>query len=81
MLTLATLRRNITFAILFAFLALTYLILAVAQWTGKASILKAGGAVGIVTALIAYYAAMSELLAKGESLFTLPLGDISKRND
>ena len=81
MLMLGALRRNLTFVLLLAFLSLTFLILAVAQWTGNVSIVKAGGALGIVTAFIAYYAAVSELLVKDESLFTLPLGDLSKRND
>ena len=78
---LGALRRNITFVLLLGFLSLTFLILAIAEWTGKASILKAGGALGIVTAFIAYYAALSELLVKDESLFTLPLGVIQKRKD
>jgi len=81
LLMLGALRRNITFVLLLGFLSLTFLILAVAQWTAKASIVKAGGALGVVTAFIAYYAALSELLVKDESLFTLPLGDLSKRND
>lgn len=81
LLMLGALRRNITFVLLLGFLSLTFLILAIAEWTGKASILKAGGALGIVTAFIAYYAALSELLVKDESLFTLPLGIIPKRKD
>ena len=78
---LGALRRNITFVLLLGFLSLTFLILAVAQWTGTQNILKAGGALGIVTAFIAYYAAVSELLVKDESWFTLPLGVIPKRKD
>jgi succinate-acetate transporter protein len=44
----------------------------------QANLAKAGGALGIVTAFIAYYCAVSELLVKEESFFTLPLGQIPK---
>ena len=42
---------------------------------------KAGGATGVITALIAYYVGLAELLARDESWFTLPLGTIAKRVD
>jgi len=81
LLGLAAIRRNITFSLLLGFLALTFLLLGIAEFNGKASITKAGGAFGIITALIAYYAAVSELLIKEESYFMLPLGAIPKRLD
>ena len=71
-------RKNITFIALFAFLAATFAVLAIGLFTSKAIITKAGGALGIVTAFIAYYAAVSELLVKEESWFTLPLGKFPK---
>jgi len=39
----------------------------------KDNIDKAGGYLGIITALIAYYCGLSELLTS-DDLFTLPLG-------
>lgn len=61
---------------LFFCLSTTFLLLAIGVWTGSASLNKAGGAFGIVTALIAYYVGLSDLLVKGESLFELPVGKI-----
>lgn len=44
-----------------------------ADFQGDESIGKAGGAVGIVTALVAYYCGLSELLTEDDA-FTIPLG-------
>jgi len=74
---LGSLKKNICFIALFFFLWLTFLVLALSKFTGKESLNTAGGALGIVTAMIAYYGALSELLGKDESLFSLPLGGIS----
>jgi len=58
-------------------LTATFVVLAIAEFSLKPSFAKAGGVLGIITALIAYYCAVSELLAKDEGLFSLPLGNIS----
>jgi len=79
MLLIAALRRNISFCLLLGFLALTFLLLAVSKFTGNATANTAGGALGIVTAFVAYYCAVSELLIREESYFMLPLGAIPKR--
>jgi len=76
---LASLRKNITFIALLFFLWLTFLLLAVAEFTGNAKVTKAGGGLGIVTAMIAYYGAMCELLVPADSLFTLPLGGFNRK--
>ncbi|KAG9311197.1 putative ammonia transport outward protein 2 [Chiua virens] len=75
---IGALRKNIAFISLFFCLALTFLMLAIAEWSGEATFAKAGGALGILTAWIAYYCGLSELLVKGESWFGLPLGGISQ---
>lgn len=54
------------------------MLLAVGTWLGKVAVTKAGGGFGILTALIAYYCGLSELLVKGESWFGLPLGVIKQ---
>lgn len=78
---IAALRRNISFILLLGFLSLTFLLLACGEFSGKASVTKAGGALGIITALIAYYCGVSELLIREESYFMLPLGVLPKRQD
>ncbi|KAI6038547.1 Gpr1 family protein [Pisolithus marmoratus] len=78
MLLIGALRRNVGFIALLFFLAITFLVLAIGAWTGKAAVNKAGGGFGILTAWIAYYCGLSELLVKGESWFGLPLGGIKQ---
>lgn len=78
MFLIASLKKNISFIALFFFLTMTFLILAIGSFSGNAAISKAGGALGIVTAFIAYYAGLSELLAS-DSIVALPLGQVSKQ--
>jgi succinate-acetate transporter protein len=73
---LATFRKNVTFIALFGFLAVTFLVLAIGEFAASANAHKAGGALGIVTAFIAFYAGVSELLGN-DSLFALPLGSLA----
>jgi len=73
-------RRNWGFIALFFFLSLTFLLLAVSKFTSSTACNTAGGALGIITAFIAYYCAVSELLVFEESFFMLPLGIINKRS-
>jgi len=77
---LGALRKNLSFIALFACLSVTFALLAAGKFKLVANLDKAGGAMGIVTAMIAYYCAVSELLVKEESFFTLPLGQIPKRD-
>lgn len=75
---IGALRRNISFIALLFFLCITFILLAAGAWTGKLNIQKAGGGFGILTAMIAYYCGLSELLVKGESWFGLPMGTIKQ---
>ena len=52
----------------------------IGQLTGKVNVAKAGGGLGIVTAFIAYYIGLSELLAAGK-VFNLPVGAIPSKQD
>ncbi|KII83936.1 hypothetical protein PLICRDRAFT_432556 [Plicaturopsis crispa FD-325 SS-3] len=81
LLLIGAIRRNITFILLLFFLALTFLILGVGSFTGSASVNRAGGALGIITAWIAYYAGVSELLVREESYWMPPLGALPRRLD
>jgi len=80
-LLIAALRKNIAFIALFGFLATTFAVLAAAEFSGKPHVATAGGALGIITAFIAYYIALAELLAgEAQSIATLPLGQFAKRD-
>jgi len=78
MFLIGSLRRNIGLIALFFFLSVTFLLLAIGAWSGKAILNTAGGGFGIVTAWVAYYCGLSDLLVKDESWFTLPLGNIKQ---
>ncbi|KAF8123863.1 Gpr1 family protein [Boletus edulis] len=76
MFLIGSLRRNLGLISLFVFLCVTFILLAVGAFNGSVSVTRAGGAFGIITAWIAYYCGLSDLLVKEESWFTLPLGNI-----
>jgi succinate-acetate transporter protein len=52
-----------------------------AELSASTTLKHAGGAFGLITAFIAYYCAMAELLRPDDSWFTLPLGQIRRRVD
>ncbi|KAI0791848.1 GPR1/FUN34/yaaH family-domain-containing protein, partial [Abortiporus biennis] len=72
-------RRNAGLIALFAFLTITFILLAAGEFSGHVGVSKAGGAVGIATAMIAYYVGLAELMIRDESWFTMPVGQIPKR--
>ncbi|KAF5379915.1 hypothetical protein D9757_007231 [Collybiopsis confluens] len=82
LLFIASLRKNIGFIALFLFLALTFMLLGASNFvlangnvTTAGHIQKAGGALGIITALIAYYVGLSEILAAERvAIVGLPIG-------
>ena len=51
------------------------------QFSGSLNVTKSAGYVGVITAVVAYYDGLAELLARDESWFTLPLGQMPKRLD
>ncbi|KAI0344307.1 Gpr1 family protein [Trametopsis cervina] len=81
LLLIGALRRSICMIALLTFLSLTFMLLAISKFQGSVAINKAAGALGVVTALIAYYIGLAELLIRDEAWFSLPLGSIPKRND
>jgi succinate-acetate transporter protein len=79
LLTIATLRKSFALISLFSLLTLTFIVLAGGVFSGIANVTKAGGALGVITALVAYYIGLSELLsAEDQAVFHLPLGAFSK---
>jgi len=75
---IASLRSNVATTLVFLFLFVTFIILAAANFTGNATIAKAGGAMGVVTALQAYYTGAAQLYTPSATYFTLPVGDLPK---
>lgn len=67
--------KNLAFSLLLTALAIAFILLAAAEFTNNASLTKGGGIAGIITAIIAYYIAVSELLAAGgKPIVRLPQG-------
>lgn len=78
---IASLRSNIGLVALFFFLDLTFMLLMIGDFMPThPNITKAGGALGIVTAAIAYYVGASELMPRHQTYFTLPTGALPKNN-
>jgi len=76
----ATLRKNIAFTLLFLFLGITFAALASGAFNVSEKATKAGGILGVITAFIAYYIGLSELMAaEPYPAFRMPLGVI--KND
>ncbi|CAA7259419.1 unnamed protein product [Cyclocybe aegerita] len=72
---LVCIRKNNSFVILLSVLTIAFILLASAEFTGKAVLTKAGGVFGIITALIAYYIGFSEMLsAERRPIGRLPIG-------
>ncbi|KAF9450819.1 hypothetical protein P691DRAFT_809332, partial [Macrolepiota fuliginosa MF-IS2] len=76
----ASLRKNVGFIALFGFLATTFAVLAGGEWTQHVATTKAGGVLGVVTAMIAYYIGLAEMLnAEDMAIVRLPLGVFHKK--
>jgi hypothetical protein len=72
---LASLRTNMLLAIVLAFLCLSYLFLAIGAFADANTVLLAiGGWLGIICALVSWYAALAGILQATRSPFQLPMG-------
>ena len=71
---LATLRTNMATILLFGFLLVTFLLLTLHGFGMGDSLGQVAGYFGLITAFIAWYAALAGLLASMKSAFTLPVG-------
>ncbi|HEY3993977.1 MAG TPA: acetate uptake transporter [Ktedonobacteraceae bacterium] len=69
---LGTLRTNAALIGVFLFLTLTFLALAIANFSGGSAWTAIGGYLGIITALLAWYTSAAGMLAAGRSAFQLP---------
>jgi len=63
LLFIVALRKSMAMSVLFAFLAITFLLLGIANFSGNAIFVKSGGGLGVLTALVAYYIGLSDMLA------------------
>jgi len=71
----AVIRKNIAYTALLSSLSVAFACLAAGEFSQSLKVAKAGGVFGIITALIAYYIGLSEMLAAEQrAIVTLPLG-------
>jgi succinate-acetate transporter protein len=81
MFILPVIRRHLAFTVLLSCLAVALLLLSIAEFSGKPTVMKAGGVFGIITGIVAFYIGVSEILAAEESAFMrVPLGVYSRRS-
>ncbi|KAF8169455.1 FUN34 transmembrane protein [Mycena galopus ATCC 62051] len=72
---IVSLRKSIAFIVLFGCLSMTFLLAGAGKFNTTPAITTAGGAFGIVTAFIAYYIGLADLLtAEKAAIVGLPLG-------
>ncbi|EPQ32310.1 uncharacterized protein PFL1_00506 [Pseudozyma flocculosa PF-1] len=77
---IASFRSSVGLVSLFFFLDLTFLLLFIAEFSGKTAVKTAGGAFGILTAAIAWYVGAAGLLTPDTSFFTLPVIELSRKD-
>ncbi|CAD6888740.1 unnamed protein product [Tilletia controversa] len=77
---IASFRTSIALVALFFFLDITFALLFIAEFTGNGNITKAGGAFGILTAAIAFWAGASGLWTPDTTFIALPVGDLSRKD-
>jgi succinate-acetate transporter protein len=79
-----TFKSNIALCTLFFFLTLTFLLLSISEFKRDNLIgnrvKRAGGFIGILTGLIAWYIGLASLLTPDISFIVLPLGDLSRKH-
>jgi len=80
MLLLGTFRSSVPLAATFFFLFLMYLLIGVAQFTGRTSVLRAGGVIGCVAAMCAFYTGAVGLHDRDTSYYALPAIGLPKRS-
>jgi len=78
---IGALRKSVGLSALFLCLTITFMLLAIGFLMKKVNVQKAGGYVGILTALIAYYCGLSEMLTTND-IIQIPTGKfIARRTD
>lgn len=67
-------RSSVGLMSMFFFLFITFVLLAASEYNNSITIKIAGGSFGVITALVAWYNALSGLLTRDSSYFLLPTG-------
>ncbi|MFM0237392.1 acetate uptake transporter [Paraburkholderia phytofirmans] len=75
----ATWRAARALQLVFLSLWLTFFVLAASEWTGLAWLRHAGGYLGLVTALLAFYLSAAEIINETHGRVVLPVGAASPR--
>lgn len=70
MLVLVTLKSTVAFFLLFFSLFITFILLAIGEFTGKVGVTRAGGVTGVITAFIAWYNAFAGVATPLNSYIT-----------
>lgn len=81
-LMLLTLKSTVAFFSIFFFLSITFLLLAISEFTGKALVKKAAGVFGLLTAFAAWYNAYAGISNKQNTYITvkaIPLPDLQAK--
>ncbi|KAG8930513.1 hypothetical protein FRC03_007422 [Tulasnella sp. 419] len=81
LLFLASFRSNVATSLVFFFLFLTFILLAAGDFTERVGVIKAGGAMGVVTAFQAFYTGCAVLYTPEATYFRLPVLDLPKRRN
>jgi hypothetical protein len=75
--TVAALRVNVSVLLVFVFLTLTFLVLAVGDFTGAKTIVHTGGFIGLLTAVLAWYASAAGVINFTWKRTVLPIGPLA----
>jgi succinate-acetate transporter protein len=71
---LGTLRGVRAVQLIFLALWITFFLLAAGEWTGMSGLHVAGGYVGLITALLAFYVSAAEIINEAHKREVLPVG-------
>lgn len=75
---IASLRTNAAVQLVFLALWITFLLLAIGAWSGMVLVTHLGGYVGLLTALLAFYAAAAEVINETYGRIVLPMHPYAK---
>ena len=76
---IGSLASNRAVQLVFLALWITFFLLAGAEWTGLAVLHQAGGYVGLLTAIFAFYLAAAEVINETHGRVVLPIGESAPR--
>lgn len=76
---LATFRTNMALQLVFLALWVTFVLLAVGHWAHAGIIVIAGGYVGLLTAIFAFYLSAAEVINEAYDKVVLPVGDFGSK--